>query len=131
MDAIRTVRMGMLGLLLAGLTGCGGSKQTEAQKGLAINSPEREALLYGLTDREKHRIDLELDRHAAGEITDKDLIEVAGQLHKQALSRLAAEDALEQMAAERARAMEARREREKRLAERDRGGDKPVEAAGK
>ncbi len=100
-------------VLAVSLAGCGRNKP--GADGLIRRSPEEEAFLYGLTPREKIRIDTALDRHAAGEITDKDMVEICAQIHRQALSRLAAEDALEQMAAERARAMKARRERESRI----------------
>lgn len=51
---------------------------------------------------EENRIDLALQRHASGEISDKDLIEVVGQIHKQALSRINTDKAILIMERERA-----------------------------
>lgn len=119
------MKMAWIGCAALLLAGCG----SKASDGLIRRTPEEEAFLYGLTPREKTRIDMALDRHSAGEITDKDMVEICAQIHKQALSRLAAEDALEQMAQERARAMKARREREDRVLEHE--NSTPAESAKK
>ena len=122
------MRQAMVPLVLAVLlVGCG----NKASNGPVRRTPEEEAFLYGLTPREKTRIDMALDQHSAGEITDKDMVEICSQIHKQALSRLAAEDALEQMASERSRAMKARREREVRILERENSSSDPAVADGK
>ncbi len=94
---------------LLALAGCGGAKvsQAEQERMEALKRAEAAHLdaVARYTERtnagQEYRIDLALQKHASGEISDKDLIEIVGQVHKQALSRINADKAILMMEQER------------------------------
>ena len=103
--------MGMVAVLPFVAVGCGGSRAQgptpEEVRSQAIARAEAAHLdsvgryTERVTAGDEYRLDLALQRHASGEISDKDLIELAGQVHKKALSRINSDKAILLMERER------------------------------